>query len=152
MKDDALAKLAAPFFKDILGRELNGGEIETLAKALPDIKPRVQLVKEIAAAAAFYFRARPLALDDKAKKQITDESRKILSDLSAEIEKAESFTHDELEKIFRAYAEKNGLKLGGVAQPFRAALTGSTVSPPIFAVAQILGKVEVLERLADAIG
>ena len=54
-----------------------------------------------------------------------------------------------IEAEARQYAENKGLKLGKVAQPLRAALSGSTVSPPIFEVAELLGKRETLARIAD---
>jgi len=49
----------------------------------------------------------------------------------------------------RAYAERSGVKLGQVAQPLRAALTGRTTSPGIFDVLAVLGKAESLARIAD---
>jgi glutamyl-tRNA synthetase len=55
-----------------------------------------------------------------------------------------------LEAAVRSFAEAEGLKLGQIAQPLRAALTGSTVSPGVFEVMTVLGKAEVLGRLADA--
>ena len=56
-----------------------------------------------------------------------------------------------LEAATRAYAEEAGVKLGGVAQPLRAALTGRTTSPPIFDVLHVLGRDESLARIADKI-
>ena len=47
----------------------------------------------------------------------------------------------------RGFAEAQGVKLGQVAQPLRAALTGSTASPPIFEVMAVLGRDETLGRL-----
>jgi glutamyl-tRNA synthetase len=49
----------------------------------------------------------------------------------------------------RAYAEQHNLKLGAVAQPLRAALTGRTTSPGIFDVLAVVGRQECLARLAD---
>ena len=54
-----------------------------------------------------------------------------------------------LEALVRAYAERTGAKLGKVAQPLRAALTGSSVSPPVFDVMAVLGREEVLARIRD---
>ena len=51
----------------------------------------------------------------------------------------------------RAYAEANGLKLGKVAQPLRAALTGRSTSPGVFDVVAVLGREEALGRIADQI-
>lgn len=127
-------------------RTLTTEEIALLIKALPDIKPRVQLVPEIAAAALFYFQ-RPTSLDDKAQKLLTDEAKAHLRNLATRLQTLNDFTGEAIEALFRAYAEEKALKLGAVAQPFRAALTGSTISPPIFTAAALLGREEVIERL-----
>lgn len=148
MDDHELAALAAPFLQKHLGRDLTDAEMKTLQAALPDIKPRVQLLTEIAQAAGFYFNNPPA--DDKALKLLTPEAKAHLQALSPQLAGLADFTHDGIEALFRTYAEEKGLKLGAVAQPFRAALTGSTVSPPIFSAAALLGKEEVLKRLAGA--
>jgi glutamyl-tRNA synthetase len=54
-----------------------------------------------------------------------------------------------LEEIVRTYAEATGAKLGKVAQPLRAALTGKSVSPPVFDVLAVLGREEALARIRD---
>ncbi len=150
MENNALAAMTLPFLKKKLGRSVGEVEQALLEKALPDIKPRVQLLTEIAEAAQFYFYI--LEPDEKAQKILTPEAKALLAELMGWIEAAEPFTHDVLEGIFRAYAEENGLKLGSVAQPLRAALTGRGVSPPIFTAAALLGKEEVLKRLGCVIG
>jgi glutamyl-tRNA synthetase len=143
--DGELAALTAPLMAKELGRDLTEAELGLLASALPEIKPRVQLLSEIVPAALFYFTR--LEPDEKAKKILTDEAKAHLAALRAELEKQGPWTHEAIENLFRAYAEKNGLKLGGVAQPLRAALTGRGVSPPIFTAAALLGREEVLARL-----
>jgi glutamyl-tRNA synthetase len=64
---------------------------------------------------------------------------------------AELATWDDagLEAAVRAQAEAMTVKLGQIAQPLRAALTGSTASPGLFEVMAVLGRDEVLGRLAD---
>ena len=57
-----------------------------------------------------------------------------------------------LEAAVRAFAEATGQKLGKVAQPLRAALTGRTVSPPVFDVMAVLGREEALARIRDQAG
>jgi glutamyl-tRNA synthetase len=140
-----LTDLTKPFLKEKLGRDLTEAETARLAHALPDIKPRVHTLLEIAETALFYFqRKKP---DEKALKLLTPEAKIHLAELAMRTEQLKNFTHDTLEALFRVYAEEKGLKLGAIAQPFRAALTGSTVSPPIFTAAAILGREEVLSRL-----
>jgi glutamyl-tRNA synthetase len=82
-----------------------------------------------------------------AQKILTPEAKQYLIDLVARIETLPEFTQESLEALFRAYAEEKGLKLGAVAQPLRVALSGSTVSPPIFGAAGLLGKEETLTRI-----
>jgi glutamyl-tRNA synthetase len=64
----------------------------------------------------------------------------------------EPWSAETTEQAVRAFAERKGLKLGNVAQPLRAALTGRTTSPPIFDVLAVLGKSESLGRLQDQAG
>jgi glutamyl-tRNA synthetase len=148
--DRVLAMLAEPFIARILGQPLSLAQIDLLTRAMPDLKPRAQTVIEIAEMAVFYFHNGPLPMDDKAKKLLTPEAKQILADLAARIESLSDFSGETVEANFRAFAEEKGIKLGAVAQPLRAALTGSTVSPPIFGVAALLGKDETLKRVRAA--
>jgi glutamyl-tRNA synthetase len=57
--------------------------------------------------------------------------------------------HDALDAAVRNVAEEAGVKLGKLAQPLRAALTGKSTSPGIFDVLVLLGRDESLARIAD---
>ena len=143
--DAALAELAQPFIAAKLCRALTPAETELLARAMPDLKPRAQTLVEIAEMAAFYFQLGPL--DDKAQKLLTPEARQHLGTLADQLAVLPDFTAEAVEQTARIYAEANGLKLGGIAQPLRAALSGSSVSPPVFGVAALLGREESLRRI-----
>jgi len=145
--DERLTELTLPFVTQKLGRALDHDECLLLKKALPDLKPRAQTIIDIADMALFYFQKGPLPFDDKAKKLLTSDAKSHLEELTRQINLVTDFRTEVLESLFRTYAESKGLKLGAIAQPFRAALSGSTVSPPIFGVAQLLGKEETLRRL-----
>ena len=145
-----LAELAAPFLSRALGHELTSKEMDLFTRAMPDLKPRAQTVVELAEMAVFYFHTGPLSLDEKAKKLMTPEAVAHIAALAEKIKELSDCSGEAIEQIFRVYAEEKAIKLGNVAQPFRAVLTGSTVSPPIFAVAGLLGKDEVLRRMAGA--
>ena len=80
---------------------------------------------------------------------MTAEAKNVLRDIEADLALVEPWTADETERAVRAFAERNSLKLGNVAQPLRAALTGRTTSPGIFEVLSVLGKDESLARVAD---
>ena len=147
-EDPRLATLAEPVLARMLGHDLSPAQKDLLTRAMQDLKPRAQTIVEIAEMAMFYFHSGAFtAMDDKTKKLLTPEAKAALADLAARIETLEPFTAETIEGVCRGYAEEKGLKLGGIAQPLRAALSGSTVSPPIFGVAALLGKEESLRRI-----
>jgi glutamyl-tRNA synthetase len=149
--DRKLAELAEPFLARTLERPLSLAELDLLAKAMPDLKPRAQTLVEIAEMAVFYFHDKPFPLDEKARKLLTPEAKQNLAALAERLKAAADFTSETVESIARALAEEKGLKLGAVAQPLRAALSGSTVSPPIFGVAALLGCDETLKRIGHVL-
>ncbi len=150
--DRRLAELAEPFIARTLGKPLTLAQMDLLTRAMPDLKPRAQTLVEIAEMAVFYFHDGALPMDDKAAKLLTPEAKQHLAVLAERMTGLPDFTAEAVENLFRSYAEEKGLKLGGVAQPLRAALTGSTVSPPIFGVAALLGKEESLRRIKGIVG
>jgi len=119
-----------------------------LAAAMPGLKERAKTVVELLDNAEFIFLERPLPLDDKAAALLTEAGRAHLGALVPRLEAAE-WTAAATEAVVRSYAEEAGVKLGGVAQPLRAALTGKSTSPPIFDVLTVLGRDESLARLKD---
>ncbi len=146
--DDArLAELIRPHLEKTAGRVLTPAELDLLTRAMPGLKMRAKTVVELAASAGFYVATRPLALEAKAAALLDDAARQRLAGLAALLERQETWTAPEIEAAARGFAEEAGCKLGQVAQPLRAALTGSTVSPPIFEVAELLGKTEALLRV-----
>ena len=150
--DDAhLADLLAPLLSQRLGAPLSDLHRARVVAGLPGLKERSKTLVDLADAALFYAKDRPLALDDKAAKLLADGGKTILGALKPLWEHSSAWTRDVLEETARHHAEAQSLKLGAVAQPLRAALTGSTVSPPIFEVMEILGKAETLARLGDAL-
>jgi glutamyl-tRNA synthetase len=88
-------------------------------------------------------------LDEKATALLTPQARAQLKEIELELAAVEPWTAETTESAVRAFAERKGVKLGAVAQPLRAALTGRTTSPGIFEVLILLGKSESLARVAD---
>jgi len=121
----------------------------TVLTALPDLKPRAKTVLELIDLAQFIYASRPLAIDEKAKKHLNDETRPMIGEIAAMLAGLPDWSAASLNEAVRAFAEAKGLKLGKVAQPLRVALTGRTVSPGVFEVMALLGKEETLARLAD---
>ncbi len=146
----ALVKSLLPFIEDRLGRRLQGDELDLLAKALPGLKERAKTLVELAESALFYFLPRPLALNEKAAGLLAG-SGSLLGALKTRLDEVEDWTEGPLDQAVRAFAEENEMKLGKIAQPLRAALTGSNVSPGIFDVLICLGRKESLGRIQDQI-
>jgi glutamyl-tRNA synthetase len=120
-----------------------------LLAAMPGLKERAKTLVELIDGARFLLADRPIAIDDKAQALLTGEARAMLGELRSELAVAEPWTADRVEQAVRNYAERAGRKLGAVAQPLRAALTGRTTSPGIFDVLTVLGRDESLARLSD---
>ena len=118
---------------------------------MPELKARAHNLNELAEGAGFLFAQRPLDIDDKAAALLTDEARSHLALAHKALAAAPKWEHDTLDAAVREVAESNALKLGKLAQPLRAALTGKTTSPGIFDVLVLLGKDESLARIADQI-
>jgi glutamyl-tRNA synthetase len=149
--DDRLVALITPRLEQTLGRPLTEIETGRLREAMPELKLRPKTLVELAANARFLVAPRPIRPDDKAAKLLTPDARRLLADLLAQLRPSE-WQPERLEEEVRSFAEQKGLKLGSVAQPLRAALTGSLASPGIFVVMKILGREESLGRIADAAG
>ena len=119
-------------------------------RGLASLKTRARTLVDLAQAAEIYVRPRPILPNEKAAKLLTPEARARLANVAGVLAEVEAWRGPELEAAARRMADAEGLKLGDVAQPLRAAVTGSTVSPPIFEVLEILGPDEVLARIRDA--
>ena len=121
-----------------------------LLAAMPGLKERAKTLVELMDGAAFLFAQRPLALDEKAQAILDGDGRRVLQSLLPVLEKAEEWDASALETAIKAFAEEQGLKLGKVAQPLRAALTGKSTSPGVFDVLELVGRDESLARIRDA--
>jgi glutamyl-tRNA synthetase len=119
---------------------------------MPSLKERAKTLLDLIDGAKFLLADRPLPLDDKAAALLTPDAKTLLADIGAELAVVQPWTPEATEQAVRTFAERKGLKLGGIAQPLRAALTGRTTSPGIFEVLAVLGKAESLARIADQTG
>ncbi|MCL7998274.1 glutamate--tRNA ligase [Brucella sp. 21LCYQ03] len=134
-----------------LEASLDGKGRAQLLTAMPGLKDRAKTLVELADGAKFIFAKRPLAFDEKAASLLGDEGREILKGVLPHLESVGEWTVDALDAAVRAHAETIGLKLGKVAQPLRAALTGRATSPGVFDVLFVLGREESLARVKDQI-
>ncbi len=132
-----------------LGTALAPSLRAALAAAMPGLKERAKTLVELIDSASYLYAQRPLNPDEKAAGLLDGEARRRLGLLAAEFAAIEPWTAQSTEAVVRAFAEAHGLKLGQVAQPLRAALTGKATSPGLFDVLAVLGREESVGRLRD---
>jgi glutamyl-tRNA synthetase len=120
-----------------------------LRVAMPGLKERAKTLVELLDGAQFLVAERPLPIDEKAAKVLSDGGRERLAIVLPILESLPSFDAATIEAAMKAHAEASGTKLGQIAQPLRAALTGRTTSPGIFDVLAVVGKDESLARIRD---
>jgi glutamyl-tRNA synthetase len=154
MSDDELLEAMRGFLPHLpedkrLAKQLNPADWDKLALALPSLKERAKTLVELWDSAQFLFAKLPLNFTDKAAKLLTPEARSRLFGFIIVLGETQDWSIASLDAAARAFVQAEGVKLGDLAQPLRAALTGSTVSPGIFDVMFALGREETLERLLD---
>ncbi len=148
--DDArLVRLILPQLETLTGASITQAAEARLLAGMPGLKARAKTLVELAQSSRFYVAVRPLKLDEKAAALATPEAKRLIGDLSTALISVNDWNDAPLEAAVRGFADGAGVKLGQVAQPLRAALTGSTVSPPIFEVLRVLEREELIDRMRD---
>jgi glutamyl-tRNA synthetase len=132
-----------------LASKLDADLKQKLTAAMPGLKERAKTLVELIEIARYLWGGRPVAIDDKARALLTPQARGLIGELAEVLRTAEPWDAPTAEAAVRAFAEKKDVKLGAIAQPLRAALTGRVTSPGIFEVLTVLGRAESLARLAD---
>jgi glutamyl-tRNA synthetase len=150
---EKLAEMVVPFLEKArfieCGQKL---DMQWLAKAALTLRERARTLVELALSMKYYL-LEEVEIDQKARdKVLKPEAIKLLAELKEELDGVAEFTAPEIEKAFAYVVEKQGIKLGNLAQPARVAITGGTASPGIFEVFEIVGKERALRRLSKVIG
>lgn len=130
-------------------RGLASDQKALLARAMPELKMRANTLVQLAESASFLFARRPLEIDPAAAALLTPDARALVAAAHGALAALADWEPASLEAAIREVAEASGVKLGKLAQPLRAALTGRTTSPGIFDVLALLGRDESLARIAD---
>jgi glutamyl-tRNA synthetase len=146
--DDAqlTAETAAFAERQTPGRALSETARARLMHAMPTLKTRASTLVELVENAEFLFADGPRAPDADAAKLLTPQARACLGRLLPTLADG-AWDAPALESRIRAFAQAEGIKLGDIAQPLRAALTGRKTSPPVFDVLAVLGQDEAMTRL-----
>lgn len=150
--DDArIVALIAGAVAAALGRDLSEADRALLQRTMPELKKRASNLNDLANGCLFYLRSRPIPMDEGAIKLLASATPGLLDRARDRFAAQADWSAAALEQAARDMAEQAGLKLGQVAQPLRAAVTGSAQSPGLFEVLEVLGKDEVLGRIDDAL-
>ena len=150
--DDArLVELIAPAVATALARDMTAADRDILQRSMAELKKRSANLNDLAATSLFYLRSRPIPMDDGAAKLLASATPGILARARVLFAAVEDWSAAALEAQARALAESVSVKLGQVAQPLRAAVTGSSQSPGLFDVMDTLGRGETLGRIDDAL-
>jgi len=136
---------------DELASRIDDNGWRKLELAMPGLRERAKTLVELLDNAAYIFAKRPLIIDPQAAKLLDGAARETLEALLPRLEQVEPWSAETLEASIKTLTDETGLKLGKVAQPLRAALTGKTTSPGIFDVLTVLGRDEALGRLRDQV-
>ena len=150
--DDArLVGLITPAVEAAIGRPVTAGDSKILQRSMAELKKRANNINDLASGALFYLRTRPIPMDDAALRLIASAPEGLLAAARTALAAVNEWTVAMLDGAARQLADAQGVKLGQVAQPVRAAVTGSTSSPGLFEVLAALGRDESLGRIDDAL-
>lgn len=133
-----------------IGRDLTDVQKTRIEVLMPSLKDRAKLLPDLIESIGFLLAERPIEIEEKAGKPLQkDGARELLAALKPRLEAMETWEHDAFDPVLRSFAEEKEVGFGKVAQPLRAALTGTSNAPGIYEVLTALGKDEVLGRIAD---
>ncbi len=140
------------FLEKAIGRSLNDNQKETLLKAISGLKSRSKNLIDLGVSAEFLFAPRPLEIIAKAQKALNDEALIMLKKITPLLSDIDNWQQDIINEVINNFVEKEDIGFGKIAQPLRAALTGSNVSPGVGEVLEWLGKEESISRIKDQTG
>lgn len=148
-EDSVLVQEIEKFLRSQNRAPLTDQQRSDLLKSMYAVKDRAKIIPDLLEKAHFVLSSRPFKTDAHASQILDSVSRGILNRLTSRLRNV-SWSHDSLEAELRDFAGQEDLKLGQIAQPLRAALTGRTVSPSVFDIMVIIGKDETIARLEDS--
>jgi len=150
--DERLTDLVWPLIEEKLADKTSPQGRDRVLKGMTSLKDRAKNTLELAENSSFYAHSRPLVMNEKAAKMLSDDGIENLKQFRAILSDVTDWNGPNLHEIAGTFAKDADIKMGKVAQPLRAALTGSNVSPGVFEVMDVLGREESLARLDDVIG
>jgi glutamyl-tRNA synthetase len=147
------ARLAGLVSKILKSRDwpLHDGDLDLLARVIPFVRDGAKTTLELADAVVFALKRRPLAMSDKGKELLTEETRARFGRLRAAYAAQAAWDVPSLEALNRSFAESEGVGLGKIGPALRQVLSGGSPAPDLAGALVSLGKDESLGRLDDAL-
>lgn len=136
---------------NMVGHPLDEVERERITAALPSLSERAKRLSDLVESASLFCNSRPLSLTENAAKLMTEETLLMFGGVANELEAIDGWSAPTIKAAIGSFAEANGLKLGKVMQPIRAAVTGGKQSGDLAETLEILGQEETVGRLRDRI-
>jgi len=149
---DRLISEATEFYKENHDVVISEEAKQKIKACEDELKSRAKTLLQFADESAFFAKQIPLSFDEKAQNLLDDDGKEALKHLNERLKELEEFTAENIQGTVKTLSKeiRNG-KMGKVAMPLRAALTGTTVSPSVFHVAEILGKEETCLRIQSVL-
>ena len=149
--DKRLLELATPFYKSRHDVKPDEEQQKRILAHMDELKSRAKTLLQLADESAFYAKSVPLSFDEKADNLMNTEAVEILKAFTAKFADIDWQEENIQNACKEVAADLRDGKLGKVAMPLRAALTGTTVSPSVFKASEILGREETLSRIQNAL-
>ncbi len=151
IRESSTSQLVPALIPFLQKEHVSDPEEKLVAGAVDTLKARSKTLADMARAAQFYFNNELTYEQKAAEKFLNPESQALMKEIKGRLEEARTFHKEELESILSLFVVDKKIKLGEIAQPLRIALTGSSVSPGLFEVMEVLGKQRVLARIEKAV-
>ncbi|NLJ81370.1 MAG: glutamate--tRNA ligase [Firmicutes bacterium] len=150
LSSDQLYRAALPFWQKagFLAEEVAAEEREYAIKVLKELQSRIRLLKDLIPHAYYFFRD-DYEYDQAAVEKILGgpQAEAILNYIYEALSALPKLDEEHVRPLFKAGQKKFGVKMGGLIQPLRVALTGTRVSPGIYEVLELLGRERVKNRI-----
>ncbi len=152
MEPARFESLAIPFVESDLGRALNASEVEVFRAISPLVQERTKLLPEVGGQVGFLFSDIESYDDVSWQKVMTkDGVSEVLASAVARLGGVDTWDAGTLDSELRSMLAEMEIGVGKGLQPMRVAVTGSSVSPPLFESMEALGKDKTLARLERAL-
>ncbi len=150
MADEAVAALFRPVLREHGVDDARYSDAY-LTRVVSLVKGRVNFVKELWEQACFFFTAPGAYAEKDVKKRWSEDTPRIMGELTALLSGLASFDAKETEAAVMAWIAGNGYHLGNVMNAFRLAVVGACRGPHMFDITEVIGKEETLARIEKAV-